>query len=73
MMIIENDLVINKSSAREIGAQGANLIKRLKRKGITHIVFLKGISSFRIETDHCCYFLDRTGDKVLSSYEDRSC
>lgn len=44
MMIIENDLVINKSSAREIGAQGANLIKRLKRKGITHIVFLKGIS-----------------------------
>jgi len=44
MMIIENDLVINKSSAREIGVQGANLMKRLKRKGITHIVFLKGIS-----------------------------
>jgi len=44
LMIIENDLVINKSSAREIGAQGVNLIKRLKRKGITHVVFLKGIS-----------------------------
>ncbi len=44
MMIIENDLVINKNPVREIGLQGQNLIKRLKRKGISHINFLKGLT-----------------------------
>jgi response regulator RpfG family c-di-GMP phosphodiesterase len=44
MMIIENDLVINKNPVREIGVQGQNLIKRLKRKGISHIHFLKGLT-----------------------------
>lgn len=44
MMIIENDLVINKNPVRAIGLQGQNLIKRLKRKGISHINFLKGLT-----------------------------
>jgi len=44
MMIIENDLVINKNPVREIGLQGQNLVKRLKRKGISHINFLKGLT-----------------------------
>jgi HD-GYP domain-containing protein (c-di-GMP phosphodiesterase class II) len=44
MMIIENDLVINKNPVREIGLQGQNLIKRLRRKGISHINFLKGLT-----------------------------
>jgi HD-GYP domain-containing protein (c-di-GMP phosphodiesterase class II) len=44
MMIIENDLIINNNPARGIGLQGKNLIKRLKRKGITHIDFSQGIT-----------------------------
>jgi HD-GYP domain-containing protein (c-di-GMP phosphodiesterase class II) len=42
IMIIENDLIINKNPAIGIGLQGKNLIKRLKRKGISHIEFSKG-------------------------------
>lgn len=44
LMIIENDLVINKKPLREIGLQEKNLMKRLKRKGITHINFSKGVT-----------------------------
>jgi len=44
MMIIENDLIINKNPVRKIGLQGKNLIKRLKRKGISHIDFSQGIT-----------------------------
>ena len=39
MMIIENDLVINKNPVREVGLQGHNLMRRLKRKGVSHIHF----------------------------------
>jgi hypothetical protein len=42
IMIIENDLVINKNPVREVGIQGRNLIKRFNRKGISHIHFTKG-------------------------------
>jgi HD-GYP domain-containing protein (c-di-GMP phosphodiesterase class II) len=35
---------VNKNALREIGTQGNNLIKRLKRKGISRVDFLKGIS-----------------------------
>jgi len=45
MMIIENDLVINKNSVAETGLQGQNLIKKLKRKGISHINFSKGLTA----------------------------
>lgn len=44
MMIVENDLVVNKIPMREIGLQGQNFIKRLKRKGITRVDILKGIT-----------------------------
>ena len=44
IMIIENDLVVNKNPIKEIGLQGENLLKRLKRKGISHIHFLKGLT-----------------------------
>jgi HD-GYP domain-containing protein (c-di-GMP phosphodiesterase class II) len=44
LMIIEDDLVINKEPLREIGLQEKNLMKRLKRKGITHINFSKGVT-----------------------------
>jgi HD-GYP domain-containing protein (c-di-GMP phosphodiesterase class II) len=44
IMIIENDLVINKNPVEKIGLQGQNLIKKLKRKGISHINFSKGLT-----------------------------
>jgi len=39
MMIIENDLVINKNPVREIGLQGQNLVKDSREKGL-HILVL---------------------------------
>ncbi len=44
LMIIENDLVINKNPLREIGLQEKKLIKMLKKKGISHINFSKGVT-----------------------------
>ncbi|MEW6570947.1 MAG: HD domain-containing phosphohydrolase [Nitrospirota bacterium] len=44
MMIVENDLIVNRSPLAEIGLQEWNLVKRLKRKGISRIDFLKGIT-----------------------------
>ena len=44
MMIIENDLVFDKNPVGEVGIQGQNLIKRLKKKGISHINFSKGLT-----------------------------
>ncbi len=44
LMILQDELVINKSPIRDIGVHGINLIKRLKRKGISRIDFLKGVS-----------------------------
>jgi HD-GYP domain-containing protein (c-di-GMP phosphodiesterase class II) len=43
LMIIENDLVANKIPLRDIGQHGKNLTKLLKRKGISHINFLRGV------------------------------
>lgn len=44
IMIVESDLVVNKTPLRDIGLQGANFIKRLKRKGLSRIDVLKGIT-----------------------------
>ncbi len=44
IMIVEDNLVVNKAPARNAGLPGSNLIKRLKRKGISRIDFLKDIS-----------------------------
>lgn len=44
IMILEDELVVNRSPLREVGLQGKNLMKRLKRKGVTRIDFLKGVS-----------------------------
>ena len=52
MMIVENDLVVNKVPLREIGLQGHNFIKRLKRKGITRVDFLKGITLSELKALH---------------------
>lgn len=42
IMIVDNGLVINKTPLRDAGLHGSNLIKCLKRKGITRLDFLKG-------------------------------
>jgi hypothetical protein len=44
MMIIDSDLIINRNPARKTGFQGKNLIKRLRRKGVSRISFSRGIT-----------------------------
>jgi len=43
IMIVEDDLVIDRVPYRGIGLHGKQLVKRLKRKGFSRIDFLKGI------------------------------
>jgi HD superfamily phosphohydrolase YqeK len=43
IMVVENDLIVNKTPLRDAGIHGANLVRRLKKKGISRIDFLKGI------------------------------
>lgn len=50
IMVIENDLIINRKPCREAGIHGFNLIKRLKRKGISRVDFLRGVTSSDIRT-----------------------
>jgi HD-GYP domain-containing protein (c-di-GMP phosphodiesterase class II) len=44
IMIIEDDLIANKVPLRDVGLQGRNFLKRLKRKGISRVDFLKEIT-----------------------------
>ncbi|MBM4135332.1 MAG: HD domain-containing protein [Nitrospira sp.] len=44
IMIVENDLIVNKTPLRDAGIHGVNLMKRMKRKGISRVDFLKGIT-----------------------------
>ena len=44
LMLIDDDLVINKTSFKQLGMQVENLRKRLKRKGISYINFLPGVT-----------------------------
>jgi len=44
LMIVGNDLIANKEPLRDVGVQGINLMKRLKRKGLSRIDFMKGIT-----------------------------
>ena len=43
MMVVENALVMNKTPLRDPGIHEANLVRRLRRKGISRIDFLKGM------------------------------
>ncbi len=44
MMIIDNDLVVNKEPLKDGGIHAVNFVRRLRRKGITRIDFLQGIN-----------------------------
>ncbi|HMK49710.1 MAG TPA: HD domain-containing phosphohydrolase [Thermodesulfovibrionales bacterium] len=44
IMIVDEDIIINKKPFREKGAQIKNLMKSLKRKGVSRISFMKGVA-----------------------------
>lgn len=44
IMIIDDELIVNKKSLRGGGLHRINIIKRLKRKGVSRVDFLKGIT-----------------------------
>jgi HD-GYP domain-containing protein (c-di-GMP phosphodiesterase class II) len=44
LMIVGDDLIVNKGPLRDLGTQGRNLIKRLRRKGLSRVDLLKGIT-----------------------------
>jgi len=44
LMIIDNDLIANKTPLRNNGIHGNNLLKRFKRKGISRVEFIKGVT-----------------------------
>lgn len=44
IMIVDNDLIVNKIPLREAGIHGINIVKRLKKKGITCAEFEKDIT-----------------------------
>jgi HD-GYP domain-containing protein (c-di-GMP phosphodiesterase class II) len=44
LMIVGNDFIVNKEPLKGIGMQGENLIKRLKRKGLSCVEMLQGIT-----------------------------
>jgi hypothetical protein len=50
IMLIEDELIINKTPARDLGIHGMNLIKRLKRKGVSRINRIIRISKVELLT-----------------------
>jgi HD-GYP domain-containing protein (c-di-GMP phosphodiesterase class II) len=45
IMIVEDDLIINQFPVRDGGIHGRNLVKRLKKKGISGVEFQQGITA----------------------------
>jgi HD-GYP domain-containing protein (c-di-GMP phosphodiesterase class II) len=44
IMAVEDDLIVNKTPLRDAGTHGAGLIKRLRKKGVSRVDFMKGIT-----------------------------
>ncbi len=65
IMIIEDDIVINKTLIRNAGIQVVNLIRKLKRKGISRVDILKGVEFMEIK-DFIVSLLDK--DKVTKGF-----
>jgi HD-GYP domain-containing protein (c-di-GMP phosphodiesterase class II) len=49
MMVVDDDLVINKTPVREIGLHGKQFIRKLKRNGVSRIDFLKGVEASELK------------------------
>jgi HD-GYP domain-containing protein (c-di-GMP phosphodiesterase class II) len=66
IMIIDNELIVNNILQRDGDIHKINLIKRLRRKGLTRIDFLKGIALSEIKQ----FIIDMSGSgKSLSSFK----
>ncbi|MEK6693124.1 MAG: HD domain-containing phosphohydrolase [Nitrospirota bacterium] len=44
IMVVEDDLIVNKMPLRDVGTHGTGLIKRLRRKGISRVDFMREIT-----------------------------
>ncbi|MDQ7788220.1 MAG: HD domain-containing protein [Thermodesulfovibrionales bacterium] len=44
IVIVEDELIVNKNPLRDIGTHGSTLVKRLRRKGISRIDIVQGIT-----------------------------
>lgn len=65
IMIVENDLIVDNNPLRDTGIHTANLIKRFKRKGISRVDFLKGVTFSEIKQ----FIVDLSEtDKGLKTY-----
>ncbi len=49
LMVLEGELVVNRNPVRGLGLHGANLMKRFKRKGLSRVDFLKGITFIELK------------------------
>lgn len=49
IMMIEDDLIINKIPVRDAGLHGIKFVRRLKRKGISRVDLLKGVTLSEIK------------------------
>ena len=49
VMVVEEDLIVNKMPVRDAGVHGINFVKRLKRKGISRVDFLQSITLSEIK------------------------
>jgi len=50
IMLVEGDLVLNKEACREAGLHGNSMIRRLERRGISRVDFIKGLSAAEMKT-----------------------
>ena len=62
LMVIEDDLICNKRRLANGGAQKDNLVKKMKRAGLTRIDFTRGITAEELYG----FIADLSGSKVRS-------
>ncbi|NWF98990.1 MAG: HD domain-containing protein [Nitrospirae bacterium] len=65
IMVIEDDIVVNKTLIRNAGIHVINLMKKLKRKGISRVDILKGVEFNEIK-DFIVSLLDK--EKTVKGY-----
>ncbi len=65
VMIIDSELVVNNTPQRDKGIHKVNLIKRLKRKGVSRIDFLQGTTLNEIK--HFIVEMSKPGTEMKSS------
>ncbi len=70
IMILDSELVVNNSPLRDAGLHKVNIMKRFKRKGISRVDFLNGISLAEIKQ----FIIDMAGSgKDIKTYPHIKC